>query len=374
MPSIKTSLFRAAALALVACRASASDQQQKPLTFPHGPAAQENLQTTAALDEQIPDAQPPSGGNWLGWGAGVYNNRWAGSDAVVDASNVGNLTKVCSVQYATAGQSAPPLVTGGVAYYPTWTGLLEAVDYRRCERVWTVNVTRIIDGYRPGPVQNGKAKVSRTTPALGDDGETLFVGTVAHALVLALDRRTGRLVDSLQLDAHPFAMLTQSPTFYDGRLYAGVSSSESAAFPGHPCCSFVGSLHAVALRRGRLQLLWSAQTIPRDSPANRDDPKFSGAAVWGSQPSIDPIRRQVFVGTGQLYSLPPAFAECQRQTANVTVIRQALTGHDPCLPRTGASPCRGAAATCYVAPAVVNVWKINGEGARTVEDEAMGEL
>ncbi|ELQ35660.1 hypothetical protein M0657_010983 [Pyricularia oryzae] len=334
MPSIKTSLFRAAALALVACRASASDQQQKPLTFPHGPAAQENLQTTAALDEQIPDAQPPSGGNWLGWGAGVYNNRWAGSDAVVDASNVANLTKVCSVQYATAGQSAPPLVTGGVAYYPTWTGLLEAVDYRLCERVWTVNVTRIIDGYRPGPVQNGKAKVSRTTPALGDDGETLFVGTVAHALVLALDRRTGRLVDSLQLDAHPFAILTQSPTFYDGRLYAGVSSSESAAFPGHPCCSFVGSLHAVALRRGRLQLLWSAQTIPRHSPADRDDPKFSGAAVWGSQPSIDPIRRQVFVGTGQLYSLPPEFEECQRQTANVTVIRQGLTGHDPCLPRT----------------------------------------
>ncbi|TLD07832.1 hypothetical protein PgNI_10844 [Pyricularia grisea] len=331
MPSFKISLLRAAALAILACRATATDQRQKPLTSNDDTTTEETLVTAAAPDDQIPDAQPPTGGNWLGWGAGVYNNRWAASDAVVDSSNIANLTKVCSVQYTTAGQSAPPLVTGGVAYYPTWSGLIEALDYKNCQKVWSINVTRIIDDYRPGPVQNGKAKVSRTTPALGDDGETLYFGTIANALVLAIDRRSGKLIDSLQLDANPFAILTQSPTFYDGRLYAGVSSSESAAFPGHPCCSFVGSLHAVALRRGRLQLLWSVQTIPQDSIANQN---FSGAAVWGSQPSIDPIRRQVFIGTGQLYSLPPAFEECQRQTANITVIKQGLTGHDPCLPRT----------------------------------------
>ncbi|TLD18386.1 hypothetical protein PspLS_10061 [Pyricularia sp. CBS 133598] len=331
MPSLKTSMLKAAALAVLACRATAADQQQKPLAVPDGRGTEKTLVTAAALDDQIPDPQPPTGGNWLGWGAGVYNNRWAASDAVVDASNIANLTKVCSVHYTTAGQSAPPLVTGGVAYYPTWSGLIEALDYKNCQKVWSVNVSRIIDDYRPGPVQNGKAKVSRTTPTLGDDGETLYFGTIAHALVLAIDRKSGRLIDSLQLDANPFAILTQSPTFYDGRLYAGVSSSESAAFPGHACCSFVGSLHAVALRRGRLQLLWSVQTILQDSIANQN---FSGAAVWGSQPSIDPIRRQVFIGTGQLYSLPPAFEECQRQTANITVIKQGLTGHDPCLPRT----------------------------------------
>ncbi|KAK1777165.1 Quino protein alcohol dehydrogenase [Copromyces sp. CBS 386.78] len=62
------------------------------------------------------------------------------------------------------------------------------------------------------------------------------------------------------------------------------------------------------------------------------DTNISGSAIWGSQPSIDPIRRQVFIATGNTYQLPDEFEACLNQTANITVIRQGLT-NDPCLPR-----------------------------------------
>ncbi|KAL8382634.1 hypothetical protein RB595_006425 [Gaeumannomyces hyphopodioides] len=285
--------------------------------------------TSGGCDNHILDPQPPTGGNWLGWGAGAYNNRWAAPDAVVSTKNIANLTKVCSVPYSGAGQSAAPLVTGGVAYYPTFTGLLVALDYQTCSEVWSVNVTHIIEDFRPGPIENIKSKVSRTTPALDKDGDVLFIGTLAHALVLAIDRRSGRLIDSIQLDNNPYAILTQSPTFYGGRLYAGVSSTESVVPPGNACCSFIGSFHAISLISGKLRHEWGVQTLPHTSPANAN---LSGAAVWGSQPSIDPIRRQVFFGSGNLYHIPPSFVDCVKQTANISIIEQGLVGRDPCLP------------------------------------------
>lgn len=285
------------------------------------------LSASAVCDGNIPDAQPPTGGNWLGWGAGIYNNRWAASDATLSSKNIANLTKLCSVKYTGGGQSAAPLVTGGIAYYPTWTGLLVALDYQTCAEVWSANITRIIGDFRPG---SASRNVSRTTPVLDKDGDVLFIGTLAHALVLAIDRRSGKLIDSLQLDDNPFAVLTQSQTFYDGRLYAGVSSTESySVASGRPCCSFSGSFHAVSLVGGKLRKEWTVQTLPHTSPANAN---LSGAAVWGSQPSIDPIRRQVFFGSGQLYHVPPSFVDCVKRTANISIIQQGLTGRDPCLP------------------------------------------
>ncbi|KAL8298354.1 hypothetical protein RB597_006803 [Gaeumannomyces tritici] len=317
MPGFKAFAVRAAGLATNLVHRGNVGQQVSALASSEG------------CGNDIPGPQPPAGGNWLGWGAGPYNNRWAASDAVVSTKNIANLTKVCSVPYSGAGQSAAPLVTGGVAYYPTFTGLLVALDYQACSEVWSINVTRIIEDFGPVPIEYAKPMVSRTTPALDKDGDVLFIGTLAHALVLAIDRSSGRLIDSIQLDTNPYAILTQSQTFYGGRLYAGVSSTESVVPSVDACCSFVGSLNAVSLVGGRLRHEWGVQTLPHTSPANAD---LGGAAVWGSQPSIDPIRKQVFFGSGNLYNIPPDFVDCVRQTANISIIEQGLVGRDPCLP------------------------------------------
>jgi outer membrane protein assembly factor BamB len=278
---------------------------------------------------QIPDAQPPPSkyGNWLGFGGNLYNNRWAGSDAVVDINNIGTLKPHCQKAYD-PGVSAAPLVEDGVAYYPTWNGLLVALDYEKCNTLWTMNVIELIlkeRGDSSAVVATGAALASRTTPV--SDGNVLYIGTLARALVVAVDKHTGRVIDTLSIGKHPLAILTQSPTLYNGRLFIGVSTTESGGPALDPSykLSHHGSMNAVALRHGRLALLWTTDMIPRGA-------NFSGASVWGSQPSIDPIRQQVFVGTGQLFSLPPEIVECQDANRNLKANTEHLT-HEPCMPR-----------------------------------------
>ncbi|CZR58323.1 uncharacterized protein PAC_08215 [Phialocephala subalpina] len=287
----------------------------------------------AIRSNQIPASQPPpiQTGNWLGWGGNVYNNHWASSDAIVNSSNVASFALACQGGY-NPGVSAAPLVVDGIAYFPTWNGLLVALDYRTCHTLWKTNITDVILEYKPLSAEQKLLlmPVSRTTPVNGKHGEggVLYVGTLAQALLLAINQTTGKLIDALQLETHPLAILTMSPTFYQGHLFMGVSSLEEGGpeiIPDYKCCSFIGSMHAVSFEHGQLRLLWSQPMIPANS-------NFSGAAVWGSQPAIDPIRNQVFIATGNSYSVPVEVEACQNQTANITVI-EGLTS-DPCLPPT----------------------------------------
>ncbi|CZR56630.1 uncharacterized protein PAC_06519 [Phialocephala subalpina] len=308
--------------------------QQQPIFGHNTPKTILDEPSQSITSDQIPASQPPISqtGNWLGWGGDVYNNHWAGSDAIVDTTNVASLTLSCKKKFS-PGVSASPLVTEGIAYFPTWNGLLVALDYRSCHKLWETNITELILEYKPLSADQKLllAPVSRSTPVIGKnrDDEVLYVGTEAHALLLAINKTTGKLIDALQLETHPLALLTMSPTFYQGYLFMGVSSLEEGA-PGtivdYKCCSFTGSMHALTFEHGRLRLIWSQAMIPANS-------NFTGAAVWGSQPAIDPIRNQVFIATGNSYSLPEAFEACQNQTANITVIKDGLTS-DPCLPPT----------------------------------------
>ena len=222
-------------------------------------------------------------GSWLGWGANVYNNRLAASDAIVDVSNVASLDSICKEVYP-IGESAPPLVVNGVAYYPTWNGLLVALEYSGCRVLWQRNVTEL--GLQHGPISNLTGTLnqlrSRTTPALYKD--TLFIGALANALLLAIDRRNGTLLDTYQISTHPLAILTMSPTVWRGMIFIGSSSNEeygSAIIPGYKCCSFIGVMNGLAFENNRFELLWSKPMIPIGS-------NFAGSAIWGSQPSIDP--------------------------------------------------------------------------------------
>lgn len=269
---------------------------------------------------------PPPGhgsGNWLGWGADIYNDRLAAPDATVNSSNVGTLTSVCKKDYA-VGISATPLVVNGVAYFPTWGGLLVAIDYGQCKVLWQTNITDIVQAYKPvsAEILSVAKAVSRTTPV--SDGNTLFLGTVANALLLAVDKRNGKLIDKVQLSNHPAAIVTMSPTVWQGQIFVGTSSAEESAaaeIPGYVCCSFIGTMQSLTLKHGRFVLLWSQDMAPRGL-------NFSGVAVWGSQPPIDPVRKQVFIGTGNVYSVPASYEACQNRTANTTT----TNGIDPCAP------------------------------------------
>ena len=278
-------------------------------------------------EPQIPASQPPPGGNWLGFGADVYNNHWAGSDSLVSIANVKTLTSVCRKTYE-PGLSAAPLIEDGIAYYNTFGGLLVALDYESCKERWTLNVTDLIlrvKGNSDGVAATGAALASRSTPVV--DGDILYLGTLARALVVAVNKNSGKVIDTLEIGNHPLAILTQSPTVYNHRVFFGVSTTESGGPAIDPSYNLThhGSMNAVELRHGRLALVWTAHMIPPGA-------NFSGASVWGSQPSIDPIRNQVFIGTGQLFSLPDEFVECQDANKNLRVQTEHLV-NEPCLPR-----------------------------------------
>ena len=207
--------------------------------------------------------------------------------SLVDSGNIGKLVPTCEKSYD-VGPSAAPLVDGGVAYYTTWTGSLVALDYRRCALVWETNVTAAILEFAPiTEVQrrSGIQAVSRSSPVT--DGPNLFIGTLAHALVMAVDKSNGDIISTLQVDPHPVGIITQSPTFFGDRLLVGTSSLEvsSATDPRYECCSHVGSMNAMSLRGGRLELAWTHLTI--EQPRNVTGPLLSGASIWGSQPVGD---------------------------------------------------------------------------------------
>jgi len=103
-------------------------------------------------------------------------------------------------------------------------------------------------------------------------------------------------------DAHFAAIITQSATVFDGRVYVGVASLEEALaglIPDYPCCSFRGSMLALDVNTGAI--LWKTYTAPEG---------FSGNAVWGSSPAVDTKRGQIYIATGNNYSVPPDVLAC----------------------------------------------------------------
>ena len=268
-----------------------------------------------------------SNGTWLGWGADIYNNRLAAPDVKVDASNVASLSSVCKLDYSPYGISAAPLVIDTIAYYPTWNGLLVALDYLECSVLWQTNTSDIVLAYKPvpEPILNITGALVRTTPVV--DGHVLYVATQANALLLAIDKRSGKLLDTIQINAHPLAIVTMSPTAWQGRIFVGSSSAEetaAAVIPGYACCSFIGNMNGLTFKHGHFTVLWTQDMAPQGT-------NFYGVAVWGSQPSIDPVRNQVFIGTGNVYSTPNSYEVCRNKTANTTT-SQAPNTTDPCGP------------------------------------------
>ncbi|EQB44371.1 hypothetical protein CGLO_16897 [Colletotrichum gloeosporioides Cg-14] len=282
----------------------------------------------AALLATAHAATPMLHGVWVGWGGSIHNRRMAGPDVVIAQKNVGLLVKTCEQRYEPAGVSASPLVVDGIAYYPTWTGLLVALDYKSCHVQWTANITQKILDFAPltdFQRASGVNPVSRSSPVT--DGDHLFIGTLAHALVLAIDKETGSLVSHLQVDNHPVAMITQSPTCYAGQLLVGASSFEviSASLANYNCCDHVGSMNSVALEDGNLRLQW--KTMMMTQPQNLTGDPFSGASVWGSSPVVDTSRGSVYIATGNTHSVPDEIAACQLASN-----QNGTTFPDPCLP------------------------------------------
>ncbi len=237
---------------------------------------------------------PGAGAFWPFGGQNLQNTRHADRGVHISSANVGSLG-VKWVFQAGGDISATPSVDATSVYFPDWAGNVFSLDRKTGE----VNWARQDFAGAPG-------NFSRTTPAIhgnmviyGDQGGRQFQG----ATLWAVNKRTGEPIWTTQLDAHPAAIVTQSPIVFSGHVYVGVSSSEElfATAPGYPCCTFRGSVVALDVNTGAI--VWKTYMAP-------DIAGYSGNAVWGPTAALDVSRGSLYVTTGNNYTVPQAELDC----------------------------------------------------------------
>ncbi|HEY7812410.1 MAG TPA: PQQ-binding-like beta-propeller repeat protein [Nakamurella sp.] len=230
-------------------------------------------------------SQADVGGSWPAAGNDTADTRDAAGARIIGPANASRLTTAWSA--TTAGNvTTTPVVDDGTVYFPDSGGKLWALSAATGKVTWSHDIS----------TYTGPGSVGRTSPALYRDELVLGTTSPPHgAYLVAVDRRTGGLLWRTRVDANPAAIMTGAPVVYRGVAYAGVSSSEEtlAEQPGYICCTFRGSVVAVDATTGRL--LWQTVTVPAG---------YSGGAVWGSTPAIDPTDNLLYVGTGNNYSVP----------------------------------------------------------------------
>lgn len=240
--------------------------------------------------------------SWPVAGQNVANTRDQAAESLISAANVGQLKQKWSVK--TAGDvTATPTMMNGVLYFPDLGGMLWAVG-----SAGKVHWSRTVASY------TGIAgDVSRNSPAI--DGGELITGDGFHlnklnagAHVFAVNRRTGALLWSVQVDTDPASIVTGSPTVYNGVVYVGVSSYDES--DSDLCCTFRGVVVALSAATG--QILWKTYTVPSNNNGSDSNLPgyYSGGAVWGSAPVVDPATGLLYVATGDNYSVPAG--TCQK--------------------------------------------------------------
>ena len=248
---------------------------------------------------------------WHVSGHDFANSRSQPAEVRIGPANAHSLTM--KWVFTTGGDvSATPTVAGDAVYFPDWAGNLFAVNKETGKLIWSHKISDY-DG--------SSGALSRTSPAI--HGNDLILGDIEvvfalhdGANIIAVDRRTGALRWITRVDTHPASQITGSPVVFGDVVYVGVTSLEEAfaVFPffGVPysCCTFRGSVVALDANSGKV--LWKTYTVPD----NGGQPgAYSGGGVW-QPPAIDPVRGQLYVGTGNNYSVPDSVLACQQQAIN----------------------------------------------------------
>jgi len=241
-------------------------------------------------------ANPLTGPMWNGWGANTQNTRYQnGANAGLPASDVPKLKLKWAFGFpGELSADGQPSIAGGRVFVGTQSGTVYALSAETGCVHWTFRAESAV-------------RAAITIARLDSGRYVAFVGDRA-ANVYALDAGNGGIIWKSHVDDHPFARVTASPTFHNGRLYVGVASGEetAGAVAEYECCTFRGSL--VVLDAATGSRVWKTYTIeePQRRATNRVGTQMwgpSGAPIWSS-PAIDVQKNVVYVTTGNNYSGP----------------------------------------------------------------------
>lgn len=235
-------------------------------------------------------------GAWNGVGGDVANTRYQAQPGIAPAA-VARLKLEWTFAYPGGSAYGQPAVVGETLFVPSATGRVFALDAESgCTR-WSWQAD--------APVRNAvsigalpPASPARTAAFFGDE----------KGVAYALDADTGRLLWKTQVDEHPLARITGSPTFYGDTLYVPVSSMEEGTEwdRSYPCCTFRGSVVALDGASGRIRwktyfITRAATLLGRSNEVGTPLSGPAGAAVWAA-PTIDARRGLLYVATGNAYN------------------------------------------------------------------------
>jgi polyvinyl alcohol dehydrogenase (cytochrome) len=261
-------------------------------------------------------ARPDAALSWPMAGQNISDTHDQAGETTISAANVSKLVTDWSV--TTDGDvSATPAVDDGDVYFPDWGGELWALT----------TAGKVLWSHSVASYTGLTGDISRTTPAIDGSelilGDHLNPGTSPGAHVFAVNRTTGKLLWSTLVDSNTAAMMTGSPTVYNGVVYIGVSSREQdlALKTGYTCCTFRGKI--VALNAATGKILWETYTVPSNNGGGDSNKPgyYTGGAVWGSSPVVDPATGMLYVSTGDNYTVPsgvcvePGQASCTKPIA-----------------------------------------------------------
>lgn len=234
--------------------------------------------------------------DWNGWSAKIDNSRYQDKPGL----SVADIPRL-KVKWAFGfpGDSrayAQPAVAGGRVFVGSAGGTVYSLDAATGCTYWSFKA----DGSVRTAISIARSKTSGRYIA--------FFGDL-RATAYAVDAHSGALIWKLKLDNHPYARITGSPIYYDGRLFVPMASFEEASGmtpqSQYECCTFRGSLTAVDGETGRQ--LWKSFTVldpPKAYKKNKNGGQMygpAGAGVW-SAPTIDAKRKLVYVATGDSYT------------------------------------------------------------------------
>jgi len=296
------SLFAAAAVACLCLQTwlhAQSDEalapgqqlQESPQTRLASPVPRDQLANGCGAISKLPSSRA----SWAGWGNNPTN--WRFQDAAAAGISASELSRL-QLKWAfgipnVRAVRSQPVIYGGRVYVGGGDGTVYSLDASSGCTAWATTGK---------PVRSGLviAKVGSTA--------MVFYGDASGG-VDALDARSGTFLWRTQADPHPAATITGTPSYFEGRLYVPVSSTEEQARrrPDYECCTFRGSVVALDAATGKMiwQVYMAAQTPgPRGRASDgRAIIGPSGMAIWSS-PTIDAAKRRIYVGTGDNYSEP----------------------------------------------------------------------
>ncbi len=243
-----------------------------------------------------PVADPASGPAWNGWGADLDNSRFQTAAA---ARLTPAATRKLKLKWAFGfpdGSSAygQPSIVAGRVFVGADTGFVYSLDAKTGCVFWSY------------PAKAGVRNAM--TVAMVTGRPAVFFGDV-KANVYGLDAQTGRLLWINHVEDHLTDRVTAAPAYAAGVLYVPISSWEEfrAADATYECCTSVGAVAAVDAATGKT--LWKSYVLPDRPAPMRKNAKGTqqwgpaGASVWNT-PTVDPVRRALYVGTGDATSYP----------------------------------------------------------------------